>query len=322
MPMAPEPSIPTSAASAPSTPIELIVECGPVPIAVRDFGGTGLPLILVHGAGGNLLAWTTTAQRLTLHHRVVALDLRGHGRSGDGPWSWADALTDIAAVADHFGFDNPAVAGHSLGGSIATWWGREHPDCPGIVNFDGHRGAETHPDNYVGMDPAQLAADLARLSELFTGQAHAMGQPLAPEQVEAMRNQHRAQAADLVLTEEQAVEIFDRNLTVRDGQTFLRPGPEFVSALRASLLEDDLFPVLHEVRCPILVCLATRELPAAQAFGDLMAAFRRGLDRDFAKLRAANPAVHVVEVNASHAMTLEQPEDLTDRLVEFLAGRG
>lgn len=319
--------MPTSPASpepnaASPTPIDLMVESGPVPIAVRDFGGTGLPLILVHGAGANLLTWTTVVPLLTAHHRVVALDLRCHGRSGDGPWSWADALADVEAVADHFGFANPAVAGHSLGGGVATWWGREHPDCPGVVNFDGHRGAETHPDNYVGMDPAQLSVDLARLSELFTAQAHGMAQPLAADQVEAMREGYRSQAAGLALTEEQSVAIFDRNLTVRDGQTFLRPGPEFVSALRKDLIEEDMFPVLHEVRCPTLVCVATKELPAAKAFGDLMAAYRRGLDRDFATLVAANPAVQVVGVDASHAMTLEQPRDLAALLVEFLAGRG
>ncbi|MFD2078053.1 alpha/beta fold hydrolase [Actinopolymorpha cephalotaxi] len=132
---------------------DLVVGDGSVPIAVRDFGGDGRPLVLLHGAGGNLAHWTSFAPLLAPDFRVVAPDLRGHGHSANGPWTWTDVLTDVQAVVDHLGLANPVVVGHSLGGYVAARWGRTHPDCPAIVDLDGFRSAETGRDNYPGMDP-------------------------------------------------------------------------------------------------------------------------------------------------------------------------
>jgi len=43
---------------------------------------------------------------LSLEHHIVAFDLRCHGHSDDGAWSWDNALADIAAVADHLQLTN------------------------------------------------------------------------------------------------------------------------------------------------------------------------------------------------------------------------
>ncbi|MET9019289.1 alpha/beta hydrolase [Actinopolymorpha sp. NPDC004070] len=306
-------------ASAANATTDLVVDTGPVPIAVRDFGGSGRPLLLLHGAGANLAAWTSFAPLLTPDFRVVAPDLRGHGRSGDGPWTWTDALADVEAVADHLGLAEPIVVGHSLGGCLAAWWGRSHPDCPAVVDLDGHRGAETAPDNYPGLDPDRLARELAALSQLFTDQAAAMAEPLAPKQVAAMREHLLATMTAMGLPAEQANEVFDRGLVVRDGQTFLRPEAETVRAIRPLLRDGDVLETLYEVRCPTLLCVATKDLPAAQGFGDLMAAYRRGLDRDLDRLAAANPAITVNRLDTSHAMPLEQPALVAGLIREFVA---
>ena len=51
------------------------------PVHYADFGGSGPPIVLVHGLGGSHLNWLPVAPRLAAHGRVFAIDLAGHGRT-------------------------------------------------------------------------------------------------------------------------------------------------------------------------------------------------------------------------------------------------
>lgn len=100
---------------------------------VRELDGPpGAPtLILVHGwiaSGG--LNWFTTMPALAKHFRVVAPDLRGHGRGIRSPrrFRLADCADDLAALADVLGIDRAIVAGYSLGGPVAQLVWRRHPE--------------------------------------------------------------------------------------------------------------------------------------------------------------------------------------------------
>jgi pimeloyl-ACP methyl ester carboxylesterase len=77
------------------------------------------PLVLVHGAGGNLMHWPGELRRLP-DHEVYALDLPGHGRSGGRGWSEIDAYTEIVReFADALKLAAFVLGGHSMGGAIA-----------------------------------------------------------------------------------------------------------------------------------------------------------------------------------------------------------
>ncbi|GAA5201113.1 alpha/beta fold hydrolase [Rugosimonospora acidiphila] len=300
---------------------DLLLTTPEVPIAARDFGGEGRPLLLLHGGGGNLATMTTLAAALRPGFRVVAVDLRGHGRSGDGPWSWDAVLADLAAACDELGLVRPAVAGMSLGGMLAALWAHRHPECPGAVSLDGNP-PPSRADQLSGMPAAEAEAELHRLRELFTGMATAMARPMAPEQVDAAIESARAAARGHGGAADDWVEGFRRGLVQRDdGTALLRPDPTLTEQLRVAMESLDLIPAYRQTRCPLLLVLATEDLPEQRPFHELYAAFRRGVAERIASV-ADNPCLRVVPLaGASHAMVAERPGEIAALITDFLGER-
>jgi pimeloyl-ACP methyl ester carboxylesterase len=86
--------------------------------------GTGTPLVLAYGIGGNADLWDTNRDALAAHHRLVLWEPRGHARS-DSPedpakYSFARWTLDLKAVLDHLRIRTAHVGGLSLGAGIAT----------------------------------------------------------------------------------------------------------------------------------------------------------------------------------------------------------
>ncbi|MGI5506853.1 alpha/beta fold hydrolase [Lentzea sp. CA-135723] len=144
-------------------------------LAATDFGGSGRGFLLIHGLGGTRQVWEALAPRL--EGRAVAVDLRGHGESPDGPWDWEAVLDDLDETAVHFGLDNPVVVGHSLGGILAGRWATRHPECPAAVSLDGHRSATTHPHNFEGLPAKEVEAGLKQLNAMFDAQLEMITRP-------------------------------------------------------------------------------------------------------------------------------------------------
>ncbi len=87
----------------------------------RDWGGSGRPLVLLHGLASTCHIWDMVAPILAEDHAVIALDLRGHGES-DKPnhgYDFASVSKDVLGFIEQRGGDAPVVVGHSWGGSVA-----------------------------------------------------------------------------------------------------------------------------------------------------------------------------------------------------------
>lgn len=91
-----------------------------IDIAPEHFQHT---LVFLHGFGGSARQWLFQLQRYSDTNRVIALDQRGHGRSGKpaGDYSMPMLVTDLGAVLDALGVNEKVVlVGHSFGGAIAA----------------------------------------------------------------------------------------------------------------------------------------------------------------------------------------------------------
>ena len=91
--------------------------------------GTGRPLILLHGGLMSGETFGPTLPALAERHRVVVVDLQGHGRTADidRPIDVRLMADDIAALIDHLGLAKPDVVGYSLGGGVAFFTAVKYP---------------------------------------------------------------------------------------------------------------------------------------------------------------------------------------------------
>ena len=177
---------------------------------VRASGDSGSALLLLHSLGGSGAHWHSQISALGGTCRVVAPDLRGHGRSesrGDAAFDVAAHAADVLALADALGLDRFAIAGHSFGACVAVEVAATQPDRvlalalvdPGgdtsgeppaavdaalaAVRDDPRREFTQHYREFLhGARPAtarRVLADLAATSDdvLVTGLAEAMRYP-------------------------------------------------------------------------------------------------------------------------------------------------
>lgn len=83
--------------------------------------GQGRPVVFIHCPALSHIYWRPIMERLSGFCRSIAIDLRGHGKSGlgDRPWTFPDIAGDIAMLTRELNLDRPILVGYSAGSSIA-----------------------------------------------------------------------------------------------------------------------------------------------------------------------------------------------------------
>lgn len=128
-----------------------LIECGASPFipgfALKDvrlengltvrvaIGGSGSPLVLLHGHPQNHTTWRKVAPTLAQNHTVILPDLRGYGDS-DKPtsdpahrtYSKRTMAQDIVMLMDALGFSRFAFVGHDRGGRVGHRLALDYPD--------------------------------------------------------------------------------------------------------------------------------------------------------------------------------------------------
>lgn len=101
--------------------------------------GEGPPVVFVHGLGGSAHVWHGVMQAMKQHHHVVAMDLRGHGRSGGkGKFSIEGWARDVQKLIRHLELPSVTLVGHSLGTLVVQHLAQTQPDlCDQLVLVGG-----------------------------------------------------------------------------------------------------------------------------------------------------------------------------------------
>lgn len=129
-----------------------------VPFAFEDVGRGAPPVLLVHDLGDDHTSFAQQIEHFRHSHRVVAVDLRGHGRSGgpEGGHTIAESAADLAWLCYELGVYLPAVVGHGVGGAIAIELATRYPNLPAaVVALDAPAGSPTGPD--AASDPSEAS---------------------------------------------------------------------------------------------------------------------------------------------------------------------
>jgi pimeloyl-ACP methyl ester carboxylesterase len=96
-----------------------------------EVGGRGEPtLVFVHGWSCDRSYWRAQVDHFAASHRVVAIDLGGHGESGLGrsDWTIASFAGDVRVVVEALGLRKVVLVGHSMGGAVVAEAARLMPD--------------------------------------------------------------------------------------------------------------------------------------------------------------------------------------------------
>lgn len=92
--------------------------------------GEGEPLVLLHGAFMTIgMNWQFLMPALSKHRRVIAIEMQGHGHTGDidRPYSFEAFASDLAGVLQYLHIPKADIAGYSMGGTVAIQFAIRYP---------------------------------------------------------------------------------------------------------------------------------------------------------------------------------------------------
>jgi pimeloyl-ACP methyl ester carboxylesterase len=138
-----------------------------IKIRLAEWAGRGRAILCIHGITANCRCWDVMASALAPGYRILAMDLRGRGRS-DRPasgYSIEHHCRDIAALLDGLGLKRPVIMGHSLGAFISLAFAAHYPERVDriiLVDGGGDLSKEQMDKVFSGIKPA-----LDRLGKVF-----------------------------------------------------------------------------------------------------------------------------------------------------------
>ena len=152
-----------------------------VPISYEIYGAGEPTLVFVHGWSCDARYWRAQLPYFSKKHRVVTLDLAGHGHSGTTRsqytmWAFGE---DVRAVTEAIGSRSVILIGHSMGGSVIAEAARLMPN-----RVIGLIGVDTLENIEYPMTREELKKMIAPLEKDFrTGSRQFVGEMISPKPI-------------------------------------------------------------------------------------------------------------------------------------------
>jgi pimeloyl-ACP methyl ester carboxylesterase len=251
-------------------------------------GGSGEPLLLLHGLGGSAANWNELVPALVERFRVVAVDFPGHAGSGTlprgaGMSDFAAFAADVLAAED---VEAALVAGHSFGGQVALRLAHSRPELVRGLLLASPAGITT---STRGARVVVIASAVVRPGRFVAPFRHRY----------ASRAWYRRAVFRPWFVSDAA------SLTARGAHALLDALPDHTDTLTAgrAMLDDDPRADLDSIQCPVVLLWGARDsqLPLEDAFE-----YARRLR---AKLRLV--------ADCGHLVIVERPAACLDALEEL-----
>jgi pimeloyl-ACP methyl ester carboxylesterase len=274
-----------------STPRDGWVDLEGLRFHYREWSGTGVPILLVHGLGSNCRFWDLVAPLLSRRFAVVALDQRGHGESAkpDNGYDFVTVAADLKGFSQALGADRPLLVGHSWGGNVALELAAPDPSTTrGLCLVDG---GVIEVSAYPGMSLEEARKELAPpdLSSLTVDQL-----------LERVRSHWPVRASTATRLEEFVLASFE----VQDDGT-IRPRLGRANHMKVvdALWRHRPSTIYSSVTCPVLL------MPARQQGEQQPAGRRVGREESIARAESLLPVSKTVWLEDSvHDVPLQRPE--------------
>jgi pimeloyl-ACP methyl ester carboxylesterase len=247
----------------------------------RDGCADGPAVLLLHGLGSSTTDWMLQRASFGARHRVIAVDLRGHGRSRPARLRITiDRLAhDVAVALTALGERSVHVVGLSLGGCVGLALAAAEPSRVRSL---------TLVNSFAKLSPAGLRGAVRLLHRFATTCVAPM--PVVAAQVARTLFPNPEQAEDY----RRAVESLSRN----SRRTYL--------ASMAAIATFDARRHLDAIRCPTLVMVGEHDRTVPRRAAE---ALRYGIPR----------AELLVVRNSGHATPYDQPETFNRAVLDFIA---
>ncbi|MEU4526186.1 alpha/beta hydrolase [Amycolatopsis sp. NPDC024027] len=280
------------------------VDVGEVTLRVRH-GGSGPPVLLVHGHPRTHTTWHRVAPRLAERFTVVCPDTRGYGGStkpptdeDHTPYSKRVMAADCVALMRHLGHEEFFVAGHDRGAYVATRLALDHPDvvCGAAI-----------------LDAVPIGEALARCDARFAREWYHwffFAQPEKPERVITADPDAWYDVGTRNTPERLGEENFaDFHRAVHDPATVTAMLEDYRAGLGIDRAHDDVDRAAgRRITCPALV-LWSGDDDLEDLYGDVLAVWRPW---------ASDLRGHAIE--SGHHVAEENPAALATALSAFFGG--